>query len=211
MRPFGASVALRVPVLPHALPARAILSVWAATVLVGGALLVLKHQAPLPETEVSARAVEAAIGGTRATSEDGRWLVVHVLYEKCGCSSRVLEALLQHRPGDLAAERIVFVTDDGAPPEVERRARELGYGFVALSRDRLVQEYRLQSAPTLAILGPADALRYLGGYTERRRGPVLEDRNIIRRTVAGERVPPFPTLGCAVGRRLAARTNPLNL
>lgn len=173
--------------------------------------MTLRHKAPLPEAEAPLPTVEAAIAGTRAGSERGRWLVVHVLYESCGCSARVLDALLRHRAGAGATERIVFVTDEAAPTALEHRARDLGYGFVAVSRDRLVREYHLQAAPVLAILGPTGALEYLGGYTERKRGPVIEDRSIIGRTLAGERVPPLPTLGCAVGLRLAARTNPLNL
>ena len=66
------------------------LSVWAVAVLVGGALLVLKHELPLPETEAPVRALEVAIAGTRIAGERGRWLVVHVLYEKCGCSARLI-------------------------------------------------------------------------------------------------------------------------
>lgn len=206
-----ASVSLQAPAAPLPLPTRALLLVWVAAMLVGGALLVLKHKMPLPEAEAPLSAVAASIGRTRVGGENGRWLAIHVLYEKCGCSARVLEALLKHAPDKEVSERIVFVTDEGAPPELERRARDLGYGFVAIPRDRLVGEYQLEAAPVLAILSPTNELRYLGGYTPRKRGPVLEDRSIIGKTLAGERVPPLPTLGCAVGRRLAARTNPLNL
>ncbi len=165
---------------------------------------------PLPESELSAKDVQAAISRTREDDEAGKWLAVHFLYEECGCSARVLDSLLRHPAGKDVAERIVLVTDGSTHPPVERRARELGYGFVSLSRERATEQYQVQAVPVLAILSPTNALQYFGGY-QRKRGPVLEDRDLIRRARAGDAIPPLPTFGCAIGRRLAARANPLNL
>jgi hypothetical protein len=181
-----------------------------AVALLGG-LMVLRHKVPLPETDLSKEVVARAIGKTRQSDEVGKWLVVHVLSKECGCSAKVLDALLQHRANRDIVERIVLVSDEGAPSDVGGRVRGLGYRFVVASRDATVAQYGIQGAPSLAILSPANELRYLGGYSRRKRGPALEDRDIIRRTLDGEVVPALPTFGCAVGRRLEARVNPLGL
>src|SRR5882724_7160308 len=100
-----------------------------------GALLVLRHKVPLRETELTARDVGKALGRTRLPDETGKWLVVHVLYEGCGCSAKVLGSLLSHDARPNVVERVAFVSEQPAPPELSARAREHGYRFVALSRD----------------------------------------------------------------------------
>jgi hypothetical protein len=139
--------------------------------------------------------------------------VVHFLYESCGCSQRVFASLLRHRAEIGAVERIVLVRADEASraPELAAQARALGYEVDVQDRDQAMRKYGLVSAPAMVVLTPAGALAYLGGYGTGPRGPLIEDREILARAQRGERVPPFKTFGCAVGRRLSARVNPLRL
>jgi hypothetical protein len=193
-------------------PVGAALFVWMVAVVALGAALVLRHKVPLPETELRRETVGARIASTRRDDEVGKWLVVHILYGDCGCSAKVFDTLLHHPADRGAVERIALVTGgEETPPELVSRATSLGYRVVTLSRDALVAGYGIQAAPSMAILGPANELRYLGGYSRRKRGPVLEDRDVIKRALAGETIPPLPTFGCAVGRRLEARVNPLRI
>jgi hypothetical protein len=173
-----------------------------------GAYLLGGHTAALPTSVEGERAVERAVAGERWPAETGRWLVLHVVYGRCGCSGRVLDALVARGPTAGVRERVVLV--DGEPGD---RARALAAGFAVtrVTPEALVARYRLESAPLFVVADPAGRLRYLGGYTERKRGPVLRDVAVVRALRRGDAVEALPVLGCAVSRRLRDLTDPLGV
>lgn len=188
--------------------ARAAFALWLPVMIVPGGYLLGGHTAGLPAPGAGDRAVEEAIAASRESAERGAWLVLHVLYGQCGCSQRVLDALASRGPAADVRERVVLV--DGSDAAAARIAAA-GFAVARVSADELVDRYHLESAPLFAVADPAGHLRYLGGYTERKRGPSLLDRSIVEALVRGEEVAPIPILGCAVSRRLKQITNPLGV
>jgi hypothetical protein len=197
--------------MPRVVPrlfARAFFSVWMPLMVVPGAYLLGGHTVGLPTPPSGDRAVERAIAIERRPAERDAWLVLHVLAGRCGCSRRVLDTLVGRGPSAGIRERVVLV--DGAPGDRER-ALAAGFAVTPVSPDALSERYHLESAPLFAVADPAGRLRYLGGYTERKRGPVLRDGDIVRALRQGEAVEALPVLGCAVSRRLQRIADPLGV
>jgi hypothetical protein len=197
--------------VPPALPrlfARAFFSVWMPLMVVPGAYLLGGHTAGLPAPAADDRAVERAVAVERWPNEHDAWLVLHVLYGRCGCSRRVLDTLVGRGPAAGVRERVVLV--DAVPGD---RERALGAGFAVtrVTPADLAARFRLESAPLFVVADPAGRLRYLGGYTERKRGPLLRDAAVVRALRRGEAVEALPVLGCAVSRRLQSITDPLGV
>ena len=193
----------------HRPRAGAFLAVWAVGVLALGALLVLRHEMRLPKSDDGPEAFRSAVEDTRSPAEKGEFLAIHVLASGCGCSARVLDRLLARRPAPGVSERIVWVGDGPLPSAANAEAR--GYHVETLTRDAARVRYHAESAPVLGVVTPGAALAYLGGYVDRSRSPSPVPEDLVARLAAGERFRSLPTFGCAIGKSLAARTNPLGL
>ena len=116
--------------------------------------------------------------------------------------------LAERRPLPDMTEAVVLV---GANDEFERMIRETGYELEVLTPSQLAQSYHVESAPMFAVLDPSGVLRYLGGYTERKQGPVIQDVTIVERLRSERPVAELPLFGCAVSRSLQALLDPLGL
>lgn len=188
------------------------LALWVVSCTLLGAYLLADHLLTLPAPALTDPVLHRAIAANRRPEQRDRWLVLHVLLESCKCSGRVLDHLMSgSRPGDVV-ERVVLVTDDASATQAaSARARAHGFDVDAVAAEDLVARYRIEVAPLLVIIDPHDEVRYVGGYTPRKQAADIRDVAVITAIRRGEIVEPLPTFGCAVGRALNAKLDPLGV
>jgi hypothetical protein len=188
------------------------LGAWVALCIVLGGYLLAGHLLTLPTPSLADPELHQAIAANRRSDQRGRWLVLHVLSEDCQCSRRVLDHLLADPRPPGVAERIVLVTDDPAGSRAPIAAiRERGFDLDVVTPDDLVARYHVEAAPLLVIVDPGDAVRYVGGYTPRKQAADIRDVAVIAAVHRGEAVEPLPAFGCAVGRALSSKLDPLGV
>lgn len=170
------------------------LSAWFIAVLIVGAGLLARHLVPLPAPPDDPR-FASAMNGLRSQSAH-TWLAVHVLYAECRCSHRIASHLVKtKRP--LGWEEVVLWVGATEPPDGLSR----NFRVERLSRGEL-SALGVEAAPLLAALDPEGHVRYSGGYTERKQGPVVDDLRILAESQRSNWVMSLPILGCAVSERL---------
>jgi hypothetical protein len=175
--------------------ARVALIGWFSVMLALGAGLLSKHVLALPAPAKDS-ALAASIDALRRPETRGSWLAVHVLYADCRCSQRVVDHLLaSERPGDWA-EMVLWVGDQ--PPRAELEGR---FDVRRLSMADLAR-LGIEAAPILLALDPAGDIRYAGGYSDRKQGPVIDDLRILEAAKRPVAVASLPVFGCAVSERL---------
>lgn len=132
----------------------------------------------------------------RTPEQRARWVAVHVLYSGCRCSQRVADHLAtSQRPSDWS-EIVLWVGDDAPPPELAAR-----FDVRRVSAEDLAT-FGIEAAPSMMVLDPGGDVVYAGGYTDRKQGPVIEDRRILEDARRGRVSAPLPVFGCAVSNRL---------
>lgn len=183
-------------------------SAWAAVVLVPGAYLMADHLLTLPAPNDGDPRVEAALEEARAPEDRGRWLAVHLMYQDCGCSQRLLAHLLSRGALPDVRERIVLIGHDDA---LAARAKRAGFSFEELTPEGLAARYHAEAAPMMLVAAPDGKLRYVGGYSDRKRGPDTMDVDILHRLAEGRRVAALPLFGCAVSEKLQGEIDPLGI
>lgn len=193
---------------PFAGAARAVVALWVPSVIVVCAYLLGGHLLTLPTPPGADPRLARALASMRADEGAPRWLALHVLYEGCRCSRRVLDHLTARGASADVRERVLLV---GASDASAARVRAAGYGFEALTREALRARYGFEAAPVMVVADPRGRVRYLGGYTDRKQGAVVRDVDIVRRLQRGEAVAALPLFGCAVSARLQRDTDPLGL
>jgi hypothetical protein len=149
-----------------------------------------------------------AMGTLRTPDEAGQWMVVHVLYAECRCSTRMAEHLiaLPRLPG--VTEEVIFV---GHAPDLEARLSARAYRVISVTPAELEQRFHIVAAPSFVVTAPDGSVRYAGGYTTRKQAPDPRDRDILAALRMGRQVEPLPVLGCAVSEKLQADLNPLRI
>ena len=180
---------------------------WVPGVLLPCAYFLAGHLLTLPEPDHSA--LQGALMGLfRKKPPTEATVAVHVLYSECGCSQRVLRQLAKRKPMAGVEERVWIV--DAEPSTVEALAAR---GFVARGIDRveLWERFHIEAAPLLVVVEAEGRVRYLGGYTDRKRGPDIKDLDLMAAVARGERPEPLPLFGCATSARLQAQVDPLGL
>jgi hypothetical protein len=185
---------------------------WALLCVLLGGFLLARHLLTLPTPPAGDPSLVRAIAATRSPAERGRWLALHVLYDECGCSQRVLDSLLSGAPRTRLAgvvERVVYISDHAAPPVLAGALAARGFALDVVTPDQLGARYHLEAAPLLVVVAPDDTLRYLGGYTPRKQIADVRDVAIITLTRIGVHVAPLPTFGCAVSTTLRDQLDPL--
>jgi hypothetical protein len=183
----------------------AALAGWSAVLLVAGAYLLAAHIAPLPQP--SRDALAADVAQQRRPDEVGQWLALHALFADCGCSRRVAAHLLSRHPQSGIKERVLLVGDSPYASDL----RAAGYPVDQLDESTLRDRYGFEGVPAFALVDPQGRVRYLGGYTRTKQGESFVDVAATRAALRGETVDPLPILGCAVGRSLQERRDPLGL
>ncbi|HSY20736.1 MAG TPA: hypothetical protein VK841_01395 [Polyangiaceae bacterium] len=175
------------------------LCVWFALMVLLGAGLLARHAVAFSAPSASAK-LAASLNALRPAPAQGGWFAVHALYADCRCSQRVQEHLLAGgRPPDWTEVVLWVGAPAGGPeptPELERRfdvRRITPQDLAALG---------IESAPMLIALDPQGRIRYAGGYTERKQGPVIDDTRILAEVRLDAAPPSLPLFGCAVSDRL---------
>jgi hypothetical protein len=188
------------------------LMVWAAACVLVGTYLLASHLLTLPAPAPTDPVLHREIAAHRGIHQRGRWLVLHVVYDECGCSQRVLEHLLAYPRPPGVAERVVLVTEHRAARAAWIAAIPAqGFELDVVTPEHLVADYHIEAAPLLVIVDPGDTVRYVGGYTPRKQAADVRDLAVIAAVQRGETVEPLPTFGCAIGRALNSRLDPLGI
>ena len=182
--------------------------VWVTSVLTIGSYLLGRHILTLPSPARDAVLAERLLH-ERGPQGDRAWFAVHVLAADCPCSQKILRKLLTRRPVGGVSERIVLV--GSADVANETAARSLGYDFEYVTSVELAERYRVEAAPIMLVLNKDGAVKYVGGYTDRKQGEAVRDYDVLSRLLRGEDVAPLPTFGCAVSRRLQSAIDPLGI
>jgi hypothetical protein len=176
---------------------RAVLIAWFVVVTLGSAGLLARHllalPAPAPTPALGARLL-ALRGGA-----PGTWVAVHVLSGDCRCSQRIAEHLVA-TPRPLGWSELVLWVGDTAPPST--LVQHFDVRRVDAAR---LAAIGIEAAPLLVAIAPDGDVRYAGGYTDRKQGPVDHDVEIL--TAVRASLPPasFPVFGCATSDRLRAQ------
>ena len=185
---------------------------WVAACVVLGCYLLATHLLTLPAPAPADPVLHHGITAHRRTEQRERWLVLHVVYDECKCSQRVLDHLLADRRPPGLAERVVLVTEHrDASAALIAAIPAHGFELDVVTPEQLVAEYHIEAAPLLVIVDPQDAVRYVGGYTPRKQAADVRDLAVIAAVQRGETVEPLPTFGCAIGAALSSRLDPLGI
>lgn len=180
---------------------------WVPVLLMVVASLMVGHWVILPRPPTGDPEVRAAVAQLRSKG-DQPWMAVHVLYGDCPCSRRVLKHVLNSERPKGVSEKLVLVGQD---PEFELRAREKGLTVDVVEMEQLLSKYHLMAAPMFLVVNPRGDVAYMGGYTARKQGPDIADREIIQHLMEGEAERERPVFGCAVGASLQDALDPLHI
>ena len=178
--------------------ARAAVLCWFAGALIVGAALLAKHVVALPVPS-SDEHLSRSLGALRIANERGQWLAIHVLYAECRCSQRIVTHLLTSARPSGVHETVLWIGQAAPPPELSERFRVLPISNAQLARLGIV------AAPMFVVLGPRDQIRYIGGYSERKQGPELDDLSILAAARHGKASATHPVFGCAANEQLRRR------
>jgi hypothetical protein len=213
MTPDQATPPIRPTIVPRS-PWRAVIRgafvVWIVCCVVGGSYLLSGHLLTLPTPELTDLGPQRSAVAQRRSSQRGQWLAVHILDQDCKCSQRVLDHLLtEPRPAGVV-ERVVLIASEVSSDRIAAiHAR--GFDLDIVTPDELAQRYRVEAAPLMVVIDPGDSVRYVGGYTPRKQAADVRDVAMLDALRRGESVEPLPTFGCAVGRSLRGRIDPLGI
>jgi hypothetical protein len=172
----------------------ATITAWFAVMIVIGASLLAKHVVAMPRPQATLLA--PALKMLRAPSERDQWLAVHVLYSDCRCSQRVAEHLATSERPTGWSEIVLWVGDEAPPLGLAE------HFDLRRATARELASYGVEAAPSMILADPAGNIRYSGGYTDRKQGPVIRDIRILNAVRNSENVSSLPLFGCAVSARL---------
>ena len=190
---------------------------WSGLAILPGGYLMASHliQLPAPIGGVTNTALQSQIARLRTPADKGQFFAVHIVLGTCGCSGRVLDHLVERGPREGTAERVMLIDDAdmGMPVDAGLRERVLARGIPVetLSPQELERRFSIVSAPMLVVMSPSNQLSYVGGYTDRKQSPNIQDAEILDRLALGQTVEPLPLFGCAVSSRLKETLDPLGL
>ncbi len=170
------------------------IAAWFVVMLVIGAGLLTKHVVAMPRPQAALLA--PALQNLRAPNQRESWLAVHVLSSDCRCSQRVAEHLATSERPKGWSEIVLWVGDDAPPAGLADRFDLRRATAAALA------SYGVEAAPSMILADPEGNIRYSGGYTDRKQGPMIEDQRILRAVHDSQHVSNLPLFGCAVSARL---------
>ncbi|MBC8069186.1 MAG: hypothetical protein IAG13_12700 [Deltaproteobacteria bacterium] len=188
--------------------ARLVFWAWLPLAVVLGTSLLATHAATLPVPGERDTRLLGELARMRNDDERGRWMAVHVLYAACRCSRDVVDHLVDDPRPERLAERILMV---GSTPEIEQRLAGSAIEVIRVQPQELAERYAIEAAPMLLVVDPDGALRYRGGYSERKQAAQLHDLEIIGRLRGEGHAAALPLFGCPVSDELEALLDPLGL
>jgi len=187
--------------------ARAVVAIWVLGLAAIVAMLMVGHVVALPRPDRTNGELAAALASLRAQGSPPTWMAVHVLGAECDCSRRIADHLLDGaRPAGMSEVVLLVGHDDELAARLRKRM-----AVVEVTPDELGRRFHIEAAPLLLAVDPAGAVRYSGGYTDRKRGPDIEDVRILAALVQGREVAAIPVFGCAFGESLKKELDPLGL
>ncbi|MBC7928520.1 MAG: hypothetical protein H7039_22990 [Bryobacteraceae bacterium] len=160
-------------------------------------------------THMPFRADEDALAnlGTSQNPASPSWQAVHVLAAGCGCSRKIAEHLVARGTLPDLQETVVLV---GSDPEMQRRLEQAAIRVRPMTIDDAVNRYRLTTAPWLVFVGTDGSVRYAGGYSaERNVRDGYQDARLWNTLRMGGSAQALPAFGCATGRELQKKVDPL--
>ncbi len=184
------------------------LVIWGVLLIVVCATLLAGHFYTLPVPATDSPLLSAGIGEILSSTRRADWVAVHVLYAECSCSNRIVEHLLDSERPAGVHEKLLVVDPQ---PDWEHRARRAGFEYATTTREHLKQRYGIEAAPLMVVVRPDGVVAYAGGYTDRKQGLAIRDREILTELKAQREYPMIPLYGCAVSRTLQEAFDPLGL
>lgn len=181
-------------------------ALWGVAVTVLSSALLGAHLLTLPTPPREAAQLGAGVASLAAP--DDAWILVHALSSECRCSQAVLTHLLSSERPSSVAETILLV---GPVGDLEAAIRAKGFGFESLTAEALDARYAIPAVPLLVVADPTRTVRYSGGYTARKQGPLLQDLEIVADLRGGGDVAALPLFGCAVNTALRDAVDPLGV
>ena len=202
-----------------------VMLIWGMCLTLVVASLMVSHwvQLPAPSVGISLQVEADAVAcgyevpplsqQNEPTAVVPQLTTLHVMYDNCPCSRRVLDHLLDRTAIQQANEQILLVVEDLATERLTLRERSItsGFGFEQLTAEELFDRLGVEAAPLLLIVDARGVVQYTGGYTSRKQGLDYQDEAIIRAVLSGHQPDLLPVLGCAVSRRLQRVVDPLRL
>jgi hypothetical protein len=194
------------------LATRAGMALWVLGLAAIVAMLMVGHVVALPRPDSADGELAAALAALRAQAPPSAlgppaWMAVHVLGAECGCSRRIAEHLLDGaRPAGVSEVVLLVGHDEELTAKLQGRM-----SVVEVTPEELGRRFHIEAAPLLLAVDPAGTVRYSGGYTDRKRGPEIEDVKILADLTQGREVKTIPVFGCAFGESLKKNLDPLGL
>jgi len=174
---------------------KATLVVWFTVMTMFSAGMLARHLLAMPAPTRTAR-LGHHLSALQRPGAPPSWLAVHVLSSECTCSKRVVAHLLESQRPAGWTEIVLWVGDLEPSAELVRRFDVRRVTAADLAR------YEIEAAPLLVAVTPDGDVRYAGGYTDRKQGPVFHDLDILAAARASADLPSFPLFGCATSERL---------
>ncbi|HEY4244457.1 MAG TPA: hypothetical protein VGM88_31805 [Kofleriaceae bacterium] len=174
---------------------KATLVAWFVVVAMVSAGVLARHLVAMPVPAKTAR-FGATMLALRHAGAPSSWLAVHVLSSECRCSLRVVDHLVSTVRPDGWSEIVLWIGDVDPPAELAAR-----FDVRRVTPAELAK-LGIEAAPLLVAVSPDGVVRYAGGYTDRKQGPVNHDLEILAAARGDGPVPSFPLFGCAVSERL---------
>lgn len=191
------------------LVSRPLLLAWGVLGLAVGATLTLAHAYSLPQPDRGDASLQRAIADLRRSQRPERWLAAHFLYPRCRCSQRISEHLLSDPRPDDVKDVVVLIGHD---PELEERFRRQKIAVQNVEPEALHERFGVEAVPLLVVSDPNGTLRYVGGYTERKQGPLIRDAVILAELQRDDTSPTeLPLYGCPATEELRRVRDPLGL
>lgn len=184
--------------------ASAAIPVWAISMTLVVAYLMVGHWVPLPHPEAGETlSVESR---RDVVMPEVEWTAFHILNGSCPCSRRVLKHVTERDPLNGVVERIVLIEENA---ETLRLLVNAGYLVDCVTPAELKKKYGVESAPLLVVTDSSGTIVYAGGYTSRKQGLDFQDTRIIESVVLGNQPESLPLYGCAVSDSLKSIIDPL--
>lgn len=180
---------------------------WGLVLTAVCGILMGAHLLTLPRPDGADPVLVAELEALRPAGADIH--AVHVMYTECGCSRRILDHLASRAPLEGTAETVLLVGEDA---EFEAAVRASGFTVIPVAQEALRERFHIEAAPLLVISDAQAQVRYLGGYTTRKRGYDIRDVALIAGVRDGASPSEeLPLYGCATNRELQQTLDPIGV
>jgi hypothetical protein len=169
------------------------LLVWFGGLTVLCAGMLARHLIALPApsaTKLLGQRLSSLASSTPA------FVAVHVLSSECQCSQRVVRHLLDSERPSGWHEIVLWVGELAPAPELVAK-----FDVRRLTTAELAA-LGIEAAPILIAIDPSGDVRYAGGYTDRKQGPVFHDLEVLAAARGPALFAALPVYGCATSDRL---------